>query len=461
MRLFTKYSVLGILFNLNVMVIHADENRAKENVVTQERSQTLDLVQAYELALQHNFDYQSIRQQQKSANAQRNVGRSYLLPSLFLNYTHARNWSEIEQDSGTNTVKEDREYESYNASLRLQQTLFDYAAWNGYKKTDQLALEAAQKVYDEALQLAFDLLEVYTQTLLARDQKNLAAQQMSHQQQLLKRNLAMKAAGEETQTAVLETQSRLYVSESEQLAAIDELDLALRELSRLTGQRISEQDLPELVSAPIQLPLVLNSLEEWQTTALSHNHQLQALHHKIRSMDYELEEQRSGHLPKLNVFASTSLSDSNTENTYQQTYDTDTVGVQIQMPLFLGGRVSYGMGQVRAEKSSLEYQRQSLQATIKLQVRRYFNQCRRSVTELKARRFAVDSAKALVTATDMSIRGGVRSNQDALNAQQQLYTAKRDLAESRYEYLKAWLGLHREAANLNAGHLSLIAAVFE
>ena len=38
-------------------------------------------------------------------------------------------------------------------------------------------------------------------------------------------------------------------------------------------------------------------------------------------------------------------------------------------------------------------------------------------------------------ATEQSIKGGVRINLDLLNAQQQLFTSQRDLAQARYSYL--------------------------
>lgn len=445
---------------LVLALFSASLSQANTQSLNSEVNEILNLVRAYESALVQNLDYQAVKYQKQSADEQRNVGRSYLLPTVMLNYTHAHNWSEIEQESGTTKVKEDREYESYNASLKIQQTLFDYGAWKGFKKTDQLALEAAKKLYGESILLAVKVLEAYTNALLARDQLELAKHQVVYHQTLLRRNLAMKAAGEETQTAVLETQSKLYVAESELLSVEDELDFALRELNKLTGLFITYESLPALTDDNIQLPMVFNELNQWQQAALASNHQLQALQHKIQSLDYEIEEQRAGHLPRINLFASSTLFDSNTENTYQQTYDTDTVGIQLQMPLYLGGRVSSGMGQVRAEKTSMEYQLRSQQQTTKMQVRRYFRQCLRSAVELKARRHAVSSSAQLLVATEMSIKGGVRSNQDALEAQQQLHQAKLDFAKARYEYLKAWLGLHVESARLDHSHMATLNALF-
>jgi len=71
---------------------------------------------------------------------------------------------------------------------------------------------------------------------------------------------------------------------------------------------------------------------------------------------------------------------------------------------------------------------------------------------------AVDSARALVEATRQSVKGGVRINLDVLNAQQQLYTAQRDLANARYNYLLSYLRLRNAAGTLNGDDLRTVSS---
>jgi protease secretion system outer membrane protein len=73
---------------------------------------------------------------------------------------------------------------------------------------------------------------------------------------------------------------------------------------------------------------------------------------------------------------------------------------------------------------------------------------------------AVESAKLLMTATEQSIKGGVRINLDLLNAQQQLFTSQRDLAQARYAYLIASLRLRGLAGNIGSQDIREIAAYF-
>jgi protease secretion system outer membrane protein len=73
----------------------------------------------------------------------------------------------------------------------------------------------------------------------------------------------------------------------------------------------------------------------------------------------------------------------------------------------------------------------------------------------------VESARLLVTATEQSIKGGVRINLDLLNAKRQLVTAQRDLAQARYGYIMAALRLRAAAGVLSADDVKLMAAYFE
>ena len=73
---------------------------------------------------------------------------------------------------------------------------------------------------------------------------------------------------------------------------------------------------------------------------------------------------------------------------------------------------------------------------------------------------AVDSAKLLMTATEQSIKGGVRINLDLLNAQEQLFVAQRDLAQARYGYLLGVLRLRAAAGMLDQSVIRQVGAYF-
>jgi outer membrane protein len=58
-----------------------------------------------------------------------------------------------------------------------------------------------------------------------------------------------------------------------------------------------------------------------------------------------------------------------------------------------------------------------------------------SIAQVKALEQALISSQSQLDSTKLGYEVGVRTSVDVLNAQQQLYSAKRDLLQARYNYL--------------------------
>jgi protease secretion system outer membrane protein len=95
-----------------------------------------------------------------------------------------------------------------------------------------------------------------------------------------------------------------------------------------------------------------------------------------------------------------------------------------------------------------------------VEVRKAHSLAQSSVRKVEALVKAVESAKLLMTATEQSIKGGVRINLDLLQAQNQLYTSQRDLAQARYAYLVAVMRLRSFTGDIGSQEIREIAAYF-
>ncbi|NDD01748.1 MAG: channel protein TolC, partial [Betaproteobacteria bacterium] len=68
------------------------------------------------------------------------------------------------------------------------------------------------------------------------------------------------------------------------------------------------------------------------------------------------------------------------------------------------------------------------------------------------------SSKSALDANRLGYGVGVRINIDVLNAQQQLYSTRRDLAKARYDVLLGQLKLRQAAGTLTEADLAAINA---
>jgi protease secretion system outer membrane protein len=165
-------------------------------------------------------------------------------------------------------------------------------------------------------------------------------------------------------------------------------------------------------------------------------------------------------MPRLDFVANYARGSSDTLNTINQDSTVRSLGIQLNVPIYAGGAVSASTRQAQAGELRAKAELEAKKDKILLDLRKEYDSTASSVTRIEALVKATESARLLMTATTQSIKGGVRINLDLLAAQEQLYTAQRDLAQARYTYLVGLLRLRAAAGTLSADDVEEIAAYF-
>ena len=424
-------------------------------------AQALGPFQVYEQALRNDPEFLAALQERDAGQESRTIGRAGLLPKLSYNYNKGRNNSRATYLNERGNSHEDRNYNSYGSTFTVQQPLIDYEAYANYRKGVAQALFADETFRSKSQELLVRVLTHYTQALFAQDQIDNARAKKNAYEQQFQQHEQLFRQGEGTRTDILEAESRYELATAEQLQAQDEQDAALRELGALIG--VATVNIDELTPLPVSfsaLPLQPASFSSWHTMALESNPLLASQREALEVARYEVERNRAGHLPKLNAYASVRKMESESGNTYNQRYDTNTIGIEISLPLYAGGGVAASVRQANSNLARVEYELEGKTRETLIELRRQFNACQSGVSKLRAYQKALVSAEALVVSTRQSILGGERVNLDALNAEQQLYSTRRDLAQARYDYLLAWTKLHFYAGTLGEQDLARVDEVF-
>lgn len=423
-------------------------------------AQALGLLQAYDLALLNDPTFHAALKEREAGEENRVIGRAGLLPNLSWSYNNSRNESEVTQTLPQGDVSTDRDYRSYAATLTLQQPLLDYEAYARFRQGAAQALFADERFRSKSQELAVRLLGAYSQALLAQERIELSQAQRRTYTERLQLNQRLLQGGEGTRTDVLETQARLSLALAEEIESRDQQDAALRELEAIVGQPLQIDELEPLVRHFEIQPLQPNRFDTWRDLALANNPELASQHHALRAAEYEVERKRAGHLPKVSLYASSRQTSSDSESSYNQKYDTNTVGIQVSVPLFAGGSVSASTRQAASQLSQAQFELDAQTASTLIELRKQFNLNSSGAAKVRAYEMAVSSAEALVQATQKSVHGGERVNLDVLDAEQQLFSARRDLADARHAYLLARIQLKYYAGLLNEQDLQQLAGYF-
>ncbi|BCJ08242.1 TolC family outer membrane protein [Mitsuaria sp. RG] len=417
--------------------------------------------QVYEQALRRDPTYLAAFKAREAGQEYRAIGRAGLLPNISYSYNKGRNDSEVRYLGDSRRQKEDRNYNSMGSTFILQQPLFDYEAYSSYRKGVAQALFADESFRDQSQQLLVRVMTNYTQALFAQDQIAISVASKQAYRQQFQQNQRLFDAGEGTRTDILEAQARYELADAEEIKARNEQDAALRELGALIGEpAVRVEDL-----APLRLGFALpvvdpSGYEAWQERALANNPQLASSRQALEVARYEVERNRAGHLPKVTAFATSRRQESDSGNTYNQRYDTNTVGIEVSVPIFAGGGVLASTRQASRHLEQAEYELDGNTRSALIELRRQYNACESGASRLRAYERALVAAEALVVSTRKSVQGGERVNLDVLNAEQQLATTRRDLAQARYDYLLAWIKLHYQAGVLSETQLARVDEAF-
>ena len=197
-------------------------------------------------------------------------------------------------------------------------------------------------------------------------------------------------------------------------------------------------------------------IDQWTAIALEQNLRLVAAKHDTETARREIERIRAGHSPTLDAIGSLELNDSESGGPLRETTRAD-VGLRLSLPLYSGGSILS-----RTRESRHRYQRRLEQ--LELERRRAQRETRGAylgvdsgISRVQALEQAVRSSLTAAEAIEAGFQVGTRTSVDVLDAQRDLFRARRDLSEARYRYVLDVLRLKRAAGTLSQEDLRIVS----
>ncbi|MDR4515358.1 TolC family outer membrane protein [Nitrosomonas sp.] len=418
-------------------------------------AQALSLLDAYEAALENDPLFRAAVHENEAGQQTEKIGRAGLLPNLSITHTDSESTG-TRQFSGQPQTP--LNFHSQVSALSLRQPIINMEAAAGYRQGKAQANSSRARFTGQSQELVIRLSEAYFAALLAQHQVGLAQSQLDSLTELKRVNEQMLLKGEGTTTDVLETQSRHALAEAVLIEAQDEMEVAQLRLESMIGLEVTQlHHLSDFFQAEmVHLP----DFEDWRALALDRNAVLVTQRHALQSSKEEIRRSYAGHTPRVDLVASLSRNKSASFVTSNQNVELATIGVEVNVPLYAGGRVMATTDQAKANFARAEAELDAAVDNVLVELRRQYQLALSSVKRIKSLELAVKSAKLLVIATEKSIQGGIRINLDLLDAQQQLFNSQINLAEAKYNFLLAYLRLNFTAGTLVLDDLQRVAAFF-
>lgn len=418
----------------------------------------MSLLDAYDSSLHNDpafqgatFDYQASQQEEA-------IGRAGLLPQLSASGRYGDTRQLSGQDVDSNSA--DDRYASGNLSLTARQMLYDKGKLAYYDQSKARG-KVGSALYNDATQELFNrVIEAYFEVARQSNELKLASQQRTAIEGLAKQTQRLYEAGDGTITDIDEAQARLDLVKAQEIEYLARIRAALRSLSGRTGQAVNEIE-PMQDSLPPHAPLQAEQdLQYWQRQARLAAPRLDARRASVELAEAELQGQRAGHYPSLSLVSEYNKSQQDNLSDDYRRQSSYYLGVAVDVPLFAGGGVNASVRKSAYALSSATAQLDNEAQQLVEDIERDYLGVVSGFEKCKALQTAVNSNQRALASAEKGYQAGVRSTIDILNAQQVLFTARRDLLNTKLLMLQSYVSLHARTGLMHRGILEQVQSLF-
>jgi len=416
----------------------------------------LDLLEVYQLARASNPQLRAQIAAVQAALEAKPQARALFLPSIGISSSYNRTFQAIDllNPSPIPGFAGTRSYNNWGYTLNLTQPIYNRENFVLLKQADATIAQAQANLVAAEQALLVQVAEGYFNVLAAKDDLTFARAEKKSIAKQLEQAKQRFEVGLATIVDVNEAKAAYDLAVSQEITAENELSNTYEQLREVTGQYVRKlsslkKDTPLLQPKPM-------NIDKWAKTALQQNPQIDASAAAVENARQEIERQRSGHYPTLNIVGanSTNVTGGGSFGGYQT--DQTAIGLQFNLPLFQGGAV---VSRTREAGHELEQALEQLEQTrrgVFRQTREAYLGVVSQVNQVKALQEAIVSNQSSLEATQAGFRVGTRTTVDVLIARSNLFSALRDHSQARYQYLIDTLQLKQGAGIITLNDLEQI-----
>jgi outer membrane protein len=443
-------------------------------------AQAADLVAVYQKALQNDPQIREADANRLASRESKPQALAALLPQV----SASGGYSKIDQDASqtrltqsnpadpnsplvprASTSNSDLKLKQYDLTLR--QTLFRWDQWAALTRADAQVAQAEADYQAAQQDLIQRTAQRYFDVLAAQDTVDAAQATLEAFQRQLEQADKRFEVGLIAITDVQEARAAHDQAAAAVIQAKRTLATAQELLRELTGESFDSLSSP-IDDLPLKSPDPENE-EQWVSAALEQNLRVISARLATDIAKQDVRVARAGHLPSIDIVASRSNQDYDGDQVGRnaagivtprspadQTQDTDSIGIQVTVPIYSGGGTSSQVRQrvylhraarERLERANRETERAARDAYLGVLS---------EISRVKATKQALESSRTALQATEAGFEVGTRTTVDVLDARRQLFNAQTTYSRSRYDYILNVLQLQLATGTLDKADLDEI-----
>lgn len=410
-----------------------------------------DLLGTYQLAVANDPVLRQAEANHKAQLEAKPQSLAQLLPDFSVSANETYNSQHFNYTSSLlGVIDRSTIYNSHGYSATLTQPIFHENYFEQYTQAgytvhqaDATYLAAEQDLVVRVSQAYFNVLSAQASLALAKAQKSADEKQLEQTRQRFKVGLIAI-------TDVHQARAAYDLAVAQEIQARNQVANSREALRQITGRYLQHlADLGQNVPLAIPAP---EDIDQWTEIALAKNPTLEASRNASEVAHKQVDIQRAGHYPTLDMVMNSSDAVSGglfgSNNTRSS-----SVSLQLNVPIFEGGMIASRTRQahdqfVQAQQALVQQRR----ATIN-QTRQAYLGVKSNIGLVKAYKQAIVSNTSSLEATKAGLEVGTQTTLDVLQARSNLFSARLNYAQARYNYIVTILQLKQAAGTLTEADL--------
>jgi len=415
------------------------------------------LMEVYRIARENDPKWRGAQADNNANGTAIDQARAGFLPTLQLNMERTETRQRVLSSQNPIVGVGVTTFPTENNTLTLTQPLFRKDVIERYSQAKSVVKQSEFTLLAAEQDLQLRTAASYLVILAAEDNLELARAEREAIGKLLELAREKLRMGLGTIVNQHDAAARYAVSQAREIEAQHKLQDARQALREITGRLITRlQPLREEIPLQTPEPPVI---ERWVESAYDQNLALRARREAVDVARLEVERQRAGYYPSLNLLVNHNRRDAgSTLFGGGSNVETTDATVRLTVPIYEGGLTSAVTREAayRYQKSleDLEVERRGVERT----TRASYDGAVSGVGLVRALQQSVISQASALEAKDQGYKSGLNTLLPVLDAQRDLYLAKRDFAQARYDYLYNRLRLKQAAGTLSETDLAEIGA---
>jgi len=399
-------------------------------------AQADDLLFIYQQALDADPNSRSAEEKAGIGTAQKGQALGQMLPQLSLSGNWSTNrYTQTGARTAANPISHDAitNYPGTRYYVSLNQSLMDFGKFWAWRQATKVEDQYATEAIEAHNQLMFNVVDRYFSELQAEDElyfaqtekqsteKRLEQIQKQYAKQLLKITdlYAMEARLDQLKAAEIVSESKLVTAQA-----------ALRELTGSIAAPLSK------LKDQVEYPEIQGDLQQWLDMAQSQNPAISAKQKAVIAAETNVTAQNAKHLPTADLQLNYYNTNTGYQSSQQLPYNVETAAINVNVPIFSGGIIS---NQVKEARFRLQMSKNDNEATMRSIIKETsdaFLSTNAATHSIKASQRALESTSKSLQAMEKGYQLGVVTISDLIKAQQDEFSAKKELAIAKYNYIK-------------------------